>query len=184
MSLKLNPHKTKAIYFGTSHFVDQTDRLQLPEVEISDCIVVPFVTKVKSLGVILDKKLNWKSHKVSFCKKVNTVLSTLRFIRQRTIESLRIEPVQALVIPHLELCLAVYLDRQSNLLDRLQRLSSTFLRYILLRDTRITPYREKLGWLEYNKRRIYFMLIIICKILRLGKPEIFLFDRKQQDVKC
>ena len=32
-------------------------------------------------------------------------------------------------------------------------------------------YREKLGWLECNKRRLYFMLIIICKILRLGKPE-------------
>ena len=179
--LKLNPSKTKAIYFGSNHFVDQLDKLKLSGVTISDGIVVPFVKEVKSLGVILDNKLNWNSHITSLGKKVNRVLYTLRFIRNCTTEELRIKLVQALVIPHFDFCSVVYLDCSTTLQDRIQRLSNSCLRYIfgVRRDSHISPYREKLGWLTCNKRRLYFMLIHMYKILRLGKPEylVQVFDR-------
>ena len=75
----------------------------------------------------------------------------------------------------------VYLDSSSKLLDRIQRLSNSCLRYIfgVQRDTHITPYREKLGWLTCNMRRLYFAMIIMYKLLRLGKPEYLglIFDR-------
>ena len=74
VSLRLNPDKTKAIYFGSSHFVDQLNRLNLPGVKIREGVIVPFVNEVKSLGVILDNKLNWKAQITSVSKKVNRVL--------------------------------------------------------------------------------------------------------------
>ena len=106
-------------------------------------------------------------------KKVNRVLYTLRFIRQCTNEDLRIKLIQALVVPHLDYCSVVYLDCSTNLKDRIQSLSNICLRYIygVGRDTHITPYRDKLGWLTTNNRRLYFTSIIIYKILRLHQPE-------------
>ena len=106
VSLRLNPDKTKAIHFGTSHFVDQLERLNLPGVTVSEGVTVPFVKEVKSLGVILDNKLSWEPHITLIGKKVNRVLYTLRFIRQCTTEALRIKLVQALVVPHLDYCIA------------------------------------------------------------------------------
>ena len=132
VSLRLNPDKTKPIYFGTNHFVDHLDRLNLPGITVSEGVTVPFVKEVKSLGVILDSKLSWESHVTLIDKKVNRVLYTLRFIRQRTTEALRIKLVQALVVLHLDYCSAVYLDCSTNLKDRIQRLSNTCLRYIYL----------------------------------------------------
>ena len=58
VSLRLNPDKTKPIYFGTNHFVDHLDRLNLPGITVSEGVTVPFVKEVKSLGVILDSKLS------------------------------------------------------------------------------------------------------------------------------
>ena len=74
-------------------------------------IIIPFVSEVKSLGVTLDSKLLWEPHIVSIEKKVNRVLYTLRFIRHCTTEALRIKLVQALIIPHLDYCSLVYLDK-------------------------------------------------------------------------
>ena len=127
--------------------MDQLDRLNLPGVTVSEGVTVPFVKEVKSLGVILDSKLSWESHVTLIGKKVNRVLYTLRFIRQCTTEALRIKLVLALVVPHLDYCLAVYLDCSTNLKDRIQRLSNTCLRYTfrIRRDTHLTPYRERLG---------------------------------------
>ena len=81
VSLHLNPDKTRAIYFGTGHFVDQINELNLPGVDMGEGVIVPFVQEIKSLGVILDSKLSWEPHVVSVGKKVNRVLYTLRFIR-------------------------------------------------------------------------------------------------------
>ena len=109
--------------------MDQFDRLNLPGVTVSEGVTVPFVKEVKSLEVILDSKLSWKSHVTLIGKKVNRVLYTLRFIRQYTTEALRIKLVQALVVPHLDYCSAVYLDCLANLKDRIQRLNNICLRY-------------------------------------------------------
>ena len=65
---------------------------------MGDGLVVPFVEPVKSLGVILDSKLNWEVHITSIEKKVNRVLYTLRFIRHCTTETLRQRLVHALIL--------------------------------------------------------------------------------------
>ena len=98
--LRLNQGKTKAIYFGTSTFVNRLNRLNLPGIDLGNGIITPFENEVKSLGVILGNRLNWDSHITTIEKKVNRVLYSLRFIRHCTTKTLRTRLVQSLIIPH------------------------------------------------------------------------------------
>ena len=170
--LRLNQGKTKAIYFGTSTFVNRLNRLNLPGIDLGNGIITPFVEEVTSLGVILDSRLNWDSHITNIEKKVNRVLYTLRFIRYCTTETLRTRLVQALIIPHLDYCTVIYSNACRKLRERLQRLCNTGLRYIFgtRKHEHITPFRRKLGWLSTDTRRHYFMAIAIYKILRFHQP--------------
>ena len=169
--------KTRAIYFGSSVFVDRLDKQNLPGVDIGGGIIIPFVQEVKSLGVILDCKLSWEPHVISVEKKVNRILYTLRFIRDCTSETIRKRLVQALITPHLDYCSVVLLDTGHTLKERIQRLSNIGLRYIfgISRDTHITPFRKKLNWLSTDSRRLYFCNVIIYKILRMDQP-VYLTD--------
>ena len=96
-------------------------------------------------------------------------------------EALRIRLIKALAVPHMNYCSVVYLDCSVKLKDRLQRLNNSCLRYIfgVRRDTRVTLYRERLGWLTTISRRFYFAAIYMYKILRIRQPEYLLdfFDK-------
>ena len=65
--------------------------------QIVEGTTVTFVKEVKSLGVILDNKLIWEPHIISIKKKINRILSSLRFIRHCAFETLRKRLVQALI---------------------------------------------------------------------------------------
>ena len=111
-------------------------------------IITTFVKEVKSLGVILDSRLNWGSHITTIEKKVNRVLYTLRFIQYCTTETLRTRLVQALIISHFDYRTVIYLNACSKLKERLQRLCNSGLRYNfgIRKLEHITPFRRKLGW--------------------------------------
>ena len=109
--------------------MNRVTKLNYPGIDLGGGIVIPFVDKVKSLGVTLDSRLNWEAHITQIEKKVNRVLYTLRFIRNRTSEDLRKRLVQALVVPHLDYCNVVYVDASIKLKARLQRLSNSYFRY-------------------------------------------------------
>ena len=90
VALRLNHEKTKAIFLGTSAFVDRLNSLRYSGVDMGDGIIITFQKEVKSLCVILDSKLNWESHVTHIEKKVNRVLYALICIRHYTTETLRI----------------------------------------------------------------------------------------------
>ena len=152
--------------------MDRLHGANLLGVDIGGGVIIPFSEEVKSLGVILDCRLTWNSQITSIERKVNRILYTLRFIRHCTTETLRTRLVQALITPHLDYCSTVYLDANIALKARIQRLSNSGLRYIfgVRKDAHITPYRTKLNWLCIDSRRLYFIAIIIYKILRLRQP--------------
>ena len=173
LSLRLNPGKTKAIYFGSSTFVDRSNKCNYRGVNMAKGVVVPFLNEVKSLGVILDSKLTWEPHIISIEKKVNKVLYTFRFIRHCTTETLRKQIVQALLAPHLDYCSTVYIDACTRLKVRIQRLSNSGLRYIfgVRKNAHLSPFKKKIGWMRTETRRQYLMGIILYKILRLKHPD-------------
>ena len=170
--LRLNTGKTKAIFFGSKRKVNDLNSMCLPGIEMQNGELIPFSNEVVSLGVTLDSKLTWRPHVDQISKKVNKALYSLRFIRACTTETLRRRLVETLVQPLLDYCSVVCLDATDEQRIRLQRLSNSCVRYIfgVRRDKHITPYRQRLGWLRTDSRRLYFASILMYKITRMREP--------------
>ena len=77
-SLKLNTGKTNAILFSSKKFVNKFYVDSVPCIELEGGVSIPFSNSVKSLGVILDPLLWWKSHVGHLTKKFNCSLYSLR----------------------------------------------------------------------------------------------------------
>lgn len=171
--LTLNIKKTKAIVLGSCKTIKIFKKLDIPKININmngDCI--PFVEQVTCLGVIIDNTLSWRSQIQQVTKKVNRVLYGLRIIRPCTSQSLRKRLVETLVMPILDYCSVVYSDISKQLVDQLQRLSNTSIRYIfgLKRQEHITPYRRRLNWMQITTRMDYFASLTMYKIIRMKQP--------------
>ena len=127
--LRLNASKTKAIIFGSKHAVKQVKALNLPGISMGG-EVIPFSDEVLSLGVVLQNTLSWKSQIANITRKVNKALFGLRFIRACTTQTLQKTLVEALIVPHLDYCSAVYLDLPFCLKIQLQRLANSAIYFL------------------------------------------------------
>ena len=80
--------------------------------------------------------------------------------------------MEALIVPHLDYCSAVYLDLPFCLKIQLQRLANSAIRYIfnLRMSNRVTPFRRQLGWLRIDSRRNYFIGLTMYKLMHLREP--------------
>ena len=94
-SLTLNTKKTRA-----SHTVGLFDSLDYPRINIADAETVEIVSKIKSLGVILDRTLPWKPQINEVAEQINCALFGLRFIKFCTTQARRTRLVHSLVIFH------------------------------------------------------------------------------------
>ena len=115
--------------------------LNLPGISMGD-EVIPFSDVVVSLGVVLQNTLSWKSQIANITRKANKALFGLRFIRAYSTQALRKTLLEALIVPHLDYCSAVYLDLPFCLKIQLQRLTNSAIRYIfkLYTENRISYY--------------------------------------------
>lgn len=100
---KLNPAKSRVIVFGSSTYIRNICLDSLPPVVING-VVVPFVSEVKSLGVILECDLSWRRHSSHISQKVHGVLCGLKFNKNSLSTALRKKLVVALILPHLDYC--------------------------------------------------------------------------------
>ena len=109
--LKLNKLKTKAILFGRNRFINDFYSSAVSRtIDLGDGACIPFSDIVTSLGVVLDSKLSWQEHIDHITKKFNCVMFTLRFFRRYTTETLHKNLATALLFPHLDYYLLVFLD--------------------------------------------------------------------------
>ena len=154
---------SRAIVFGSKKNVNDINSLGLPGIGMQNGVLIPFSSEVVSLGVTLDSKLTWKPQVDEVTKKVNKDFYSLRFIRACITKTLRMRLVESLVQPHLDYCTVVYLDATNEQRTRLDRLSSTGVRYIfgVKRDAHITPYWRRLGWLRSVSQIIFYSSITI-----------------------
>ena len=85
--------------------------------------------------------------------------------------------VSSLVLPHLDYACLVYNDIPAYLNLKVQRLMNAGIRFIfnLKKDSNITVYREELGWLTVEKRRLLFLGVLTYKILSSSRP-IYLYE--------
>ena len=170
--LKLNISKTKAIIFGSYYYVNQLSTMETEGVVLGETLI-KFEPSVRSLGVILDSKLNWKEQVASICRKSYSLLYRLNFFRKSTNFNLRKHLIQALLFPILDYCSLVWCDLSNELESKLQVVANSGIRYIygVRRHEHISPYRTALRWLTIKGRRNYFTAVLMYRMFKSGKPE-------------
>jgi len=169
--LQINVSKTKAMVFGTPVFVNRFAELDINCLHFGHSCV-PFVSSARSLGVVLDSKLNWKEHVKYICSRAHSLMYRLYHFRRSTTLSLRKHLVQALLFPVVDYCSLVYCNISNELNLKIQRVLNRGIRYIygFWRDSRVTPYRRELGWLRAEGRRDYFAACFLYNLLQSGTP--------------
>ena len=79
-SLQLNISKPKVLVSGSRAFVICIDHNTLPPIMVEGK-TIPFVDKVRNLGVIMTASLSWRSHVMSVSKRVHFSVLKFKFYR-------------------------------------------------------------------------------------------------------
>jgi hypothetical protein len=104
--LTLNTTKTEFMIIGSKHNLTkvQTD----PIITIGNNNI-KCIYKTKSLGIIIDDKLNWKANIHSICKKTSKGIGMLRFCKSFVSRNtLKMIYNNALILPHFDYCPLVW----------------------------------------------------------------------------
>ena len=97
--LTLNTTKTEFMIIGSKHNLTkvQSD----PTITIGNNNIKR-VYQTKSLGVIIDDKLNWKENILSICKKTSEGIGMLRFCKSFVSQDTLKMIYNALILPHFD----------------------------------------------------------------------------------
>ena len=169
--LSVNLSKTKAIVFGTAVLVNRFNDHGLQSLSVGG-VDIPFVSSVRSLGIVLDSKLDWKQHVAYICKRANALFYRLNFFRRSTDFRLRKHLAQALLFPLVDYCSLVYCDLSKEQDLIIQRVLNRGVRYVcgVSKFDHVTPHRRNLGWLTALGRRNYFAACMLYRLLNTGIP--------------
>ena len=104
--LSLNIAKTEFMIIGFPQKISaMDDRIT---VEINDCEVEKVDSvKSRSLGVYIDKHLNWSTHIEKISKKIASAIGALKRIRPYVTTDAAIHVYRALIQPHFDYCCSV-----------------------------------------------------------------------------
>ncbi|OXU17949.1 hypothetical protein TSAR_007687 [Trichomalopsis sarcophagae] len=119
----------------------------LPQLTING-IAIRFIKLTKNLGMKLAEDLSWNSHISAICSRVHGVPNHLRFRTYYLSSSLKKQLVTAFILPHFDYPFIFRLPR----------------------DALLAPYIAKLVWFTPEKRRKYFLAVILYQILTIAKP--------------
>ncbi|CAG9135534.1 unnamed protein product [Plutella xylostella] len=124
----VNPVKCQAIIIGSSQLISNHDLNSAPLV--FDGCNIPFSSTVKDLGVTIDENLSWVPQVNSVSRRIFASLHSLlplkNFLPFQTKRSL----AMSLLLPILDYADVCYLDLTEALLNKLERLQNTCIRFI------------------------------------------------------
>ena len=179
--LKINSNKTKAMIIGHSRVISRLNTNNLPKIEVQG-ISIPYSTTAKNLGVIFSDTLSWKHHISLVSNKVNATLHQLKLHKNLFPTHVRSQLVSSLIFPHFDYCCLVFYDLTAELNIKLQRLMNSSIRFIynLQRDEHITPYINKLSWMDIKTRRKFKLACFMYSLLKINEPQyiIDLFPKR------
>ena len=176
--LTLNTTKTEFMIIGSKHNLTkvQSD----PTITIGNNNIKR-VYQTKSLGVIIDDKLNWKENILSICKKTSKGTGMLRFCKSFVSQDTLKMIYNALILPHFDYCPLVWSNCSETLKLHLQKLQNRAARVITgdNYDVRSKQILLKLGWKTLDERRQNLMEKYMSNIVNNNCPEIIgnLFEK-------
>ena len=92
-------------------------------IEINDCEVEK-VDSVKSLGVYIDRHLNWSIHSEKISKKIASAIGALKRIRPYVTTDTAIQLYRALIQPYFDYCCSVWDGLNQTLNSKIQKLQN------------------------------------------------------------
>lgn len=162
--LQIHPTKTKFMYIGSSHNLN--NNLSDHPVLVNNLPVTRSTTQ-KCLGVEIDERLTWEKHIEMICKKASSGIGAIRRIKP-FVPSDNLQTIyKALVQPYLEYCSPLWGNCGKLLKDKLQRFQSRAARVITgaSYDIRSAYILDSLGWETLDSRRKNAKSILMYKIL-------------------
>ena len=147
--LKMNVKKTQVMFLGRRSRRKEVEHALL----VHQGVTLTAEPKVKFLGVIVDKDLNWSEHVTSIKGKCLASMAQLRRIFPAVPRRTRVLLYNTLVIPHY--CSCVWGTCGVNLKMKLERIQNYAMRLITSAKPR-TPsaqLRSELSWMSLKDRR-------------------------------
>ena len=170
--LSLNIAKTEFMIIGSRQRVSaMDDRIT---VEINDCEVEE-VDSVKSLGVYIDKHLNWSAHIEKISKKIASAIGALKRIRPYVTTDAAVCVYRALIQPHFDYCCSVWDGLGQTLSCKIQKLQDRAARIVMQASYNASAgvLFDVLHWDNLSLRRKKFKANLMFKILN-GKAPTYL----------
>jgi hypothetical protein len=178
--LSLNVAKTEFMIIGsrqrfTAHN-DQPIKVMINDNEIRK---VEFAT---SLGVTIDKNLNWSVHVENLIKKVSSAVGALKRVRPFITTTTAIQIYKTLILPHFDYCCTVWGSLSQQLSDQLQKLQNRAARVITKSsyESRSIELLNDLGWDKLMNRRCKRKATLMFKTMNKLVPKYIqnLFTQK------
>jgi len=169
--LKLNETKTQAMVVGHSRLLNGVDFNTVPKLQLNGK-QLEYCDKVKNLGLIMNKNLNWTEHVNGTCNRVFAGIHSLKRFSHCFPFDTKVMLVKALVFPHFDYCDVVINDMTVELSDRLQRAQNYCIRYIfnLRRTDHVTPSFDQLSLLKLGERRKHHILNLLHSVINTNTP--------------
>ncbi|XP_059929989.1 cilia- and flagella-associated protein 36 isoform X1 [Gadus macrocephalus] len=154
--LKLNGNRTEALLIGSKSTLTKSQHTPAPLI-IIDGFPVPFSSKVKSLGVILDNTLSFAPHIHNITRTAFGHLRNIARLRPSLTQSSTEILVHSFVTSRIDYCNALLTVIPTKLINRLQIIQNSAARIITRTKSsdHITPVLIQLHWLPVHYRIQY-----------------------------
>ena len=158
--LKMNDDKTEVLLIGTNKRMAQVEGPTA--LTVLDC-QVPFVDKIKNLGVLLDSTLSFDAHISNLCKGLYLQLRRIGQIRPYLSTDSAKKLVVALILSRLDYCNALLAGLPEDKISKLQRIQNSAARLVMRRSRSdsVSALLHLLHWLPV-KARIDYKIATLC----------------------
>jgi len=131
------------------------------------------VEQTKTLGITIDKNLNWSAHIDDITKRAASAIGALKRNQMYLSTKSAIKIYEALILPHFDYCSQVWDGLCDNLAQQLQKLQNRAARAITKSnyEVRSKDLLEKLNWCTLDIRRKKQKLTLMYKIMNGRAPE-------------
>ena len=172
--LALNPSKSDVIQFVANHGRSRVDNVAA--LSISGVALKPSET-VKSLGVVLDRRLSFDQHVNIVCRSCYFHIRALRHVRNSLPDEVAKTVAISIVTSRLDYCNALYFGMTNVNFTKLQRVHNTLARVIVgqRKFDHITPSLIQLHWLPVRQRVIFKLATLTFKLFHTHQPA-YLFE--------
>ncbi|CAH2084018.1 unnamed protein product [Euphydryas editha] len=164
--IAVNAAKCQAIIVGSPRQLALIRTNSLPNL-IFDRYPIPFTTKVKDLGIIIDKSLSWSDQVNEISRKFYSTLHPLLHLKHFLPTKAKLHLVNTLLLPIIDYGDVCCSDFNQASLNKLDRLLNTCIRFVfgLRKYDHISQYRSELKWLPIRERRNSRILCLLFTLL-------------------